>query len=104
MIKGKTRRALRVLPLSVAVVIVAGCGGEKTVENAGSRPVQAPPLAEEAMPMSSTLIELRHFDVYQYYRDVFSTRTESSGASGTAARPSEVKRKHFACLPEDQGK
>ncbi len=84
MTKGSFRRLLYLAQMAAAIGVLAGCGSDTTLESRAQRaPDVNEPLTESLAGMvPSTMIELQHFDAYEYYRDVIDLHGAASAAPG----------------------
>ena len=84
MTKGSFRRLLYLAQMAAAIGMLAGCGSDATLESRAPRTQDANELLSGALAGSapSTMIELQHFDAYEYYRDVIDLHADTSAAPG----------------------
>lgn len=99
MTKGSFRRLLYLVQMAAVIGGLTAYGSDATLE---SRTQQAPdanePLTESlAGTMPLTMIELQHFDAYEYYRDVIDLHGTASAVPGFK-KGKEADRGFLSCF------
>ena len=81
MTKGSFRRLLYLAQMAAAIGMLAGCSSDATRESGAQRTPDANELLSGSLagPALSTMIELQHFDAYEYYRNVIDLHGSAPG-------------------------
>jgi hypothetical protein len=84
MTKGSFHRLLYLVQMAAAIGMLASCGSDATLESRAQQTPNANELPSESLAGTapSTMIELQHFDAYEYYRDVIDLHGGAPAAPG----------------------
>jgi len=98
MTKGSFRRLLYLAQMAAAIGMLPGCGSDATLESRAPRTPDVNELLSGSLAGSatSTMIELQHFDAYEYYRSVIDLHGEASGF----VKSKDAERGFLSCFRE----
>jgi hypothetical protein len=84
MTKGSFHRLLYLVQVAAAIGMLAGCGSDAALESRAQQTPDANELPSESLAGTapSTMIELQHFDAYEYYRDVIDLHADAPAVPG----------------------